>query len=127
MLIAEKPALRAIALAKHDVSDRLETRAAPCVEEGIDLCPSVEHDRYPVLLEYTIRFCHRWFEPGVIGIVLNRAPCAVPIVHQVRWIGEDEIDAVVRHLSHDFDAVAMKDLVSEVALLCGCCGRGCHL
>ena len=36
MLIAKEPALRAIGLAKHDVSDRLKTRLFPRLEERID-------------------------------------------------------------------------------------------
>ena len=94
MLIAEEPALRAITFTKHDVSDRLETPAAPCLEERIDLRPSVEHHGYPVLLQYAIRFCHRRLQPGAIGIILDRAPCAVAVVHEIWRIGEDEIDAV---------------------------------
>ena len=38
-----------------------------------------------------------------------------------------KFDGVRRDLSHHIDAVAVKDLVGEGALLCGCCGRGCHL
>src|SRR5260370_20495236 len=114
MLIAEEPALRAIALAKYDVSDRLETCAAPRFEERIDLRPSVEHDCDAVLLEYAVRFLHRGLEPALIDIVLNRASTAVAIVHQIRWIGEDEIDTVGRHLTHHLNAVTMKDQVGEI-------------
>src|SRR5580658_10772343 len=35
MLIAEKPALRAVGLAEHDVSDRPKARVFPCREEDI--------------------------------------------------------------------------------------------
>src|SRR6202789_1767793 len=127
MLIAEEPGLRAVALAKHDVSDRLKTRATPCFEERIDLGPSVEHHGDAVLLEHAIRFGHRRLKPAFVGIVLNRAPCAVAIVHQIGWIGEDEIYAVSGHLPRHFDAVSMKDLVGEAILPCGCYARGCHL
>jgi len=120
MLIAEEPALRTITLSKHNVSDRLKPCAAPRLEERIDLRPSVEHHGYAILLQYPIRFCHRRLQPGVIGIVLNRAPIAVAVVHQIRWIGEDEIYAARGHLMHHFDAIAVKDLVGEAALLCGC-------
>src|ERR1700744_1468664 len=126
MLIAEEPALRAIALAKHDVSDRLKTRAAPGFKERIDLRPSVEHNGHAILLQYPIRFCHCGLEPDLIDIVLNHASTAVAIVHQIRRIGEDEIDGVSRHLLHDIDAVAVKDLVGESALLCRY-GGDCHL
>jgi len=54
------------------------------------------------------------------SIVLNGASIAVAVVHQIRRIGEDEIDAIRRHLAHHFDAVAVKDLVGEAALLCDC-------
>ena len=113
MLIAEEPDLGAIGLAKHDVSDRLETCAAPCVKEGIDLRPSVEHHCYPVLLQYSVRFCHRRLEPALINIVLNRAAGAVAIVREVWRIGEDEIDAVRGYLPHHVDAVAMKNPLGE--------------
>ena len=42
-------------------------------------------------------------------------------------VGEDDIDAVGRHLLHDIDAVAVKDLFGESALLRGCYGGDCHL
>src|SRR5260370_27513273 len=127
MLIAEEPALRAIALAKYDVSDRLETCAAPRFEERVDLRPSVEHDCDAVLLEYAVRFLHRGLEPALIDIVLNRPSTAVTVVHEIGRISEDEIYAIRGHLTHHFDAVAMKDLVGEVTLLSGYYGRGCHL
>ena len=65
------------------------------------------------------RFCfrtryasaHRRFEPIGIGVILNAAPAAVAVVHQIRRVGEDEIDAVCRHLAHGLDAVALKDRV----------------
>jgi hypothetical protein len=102
MLIAEEPALRAIALAKNDVSDGLKTCIAPCFEERIDLGLSVEHDGDAILLEYAVRLGHRRFKPALVDVVLNRASTSVAIV-------------------------AMKDLVGEVVLLCGCYVRGCHL
>jgi hypothetical protein len=127
MLIAEEPALRAIALAKNDVSDGLKTCIAPCFEERIDLGLSVEHDGDAILLEYAVRLGHRRFKPALVDVVLNRASTSVAIVHEIGQIGKDEIDAVRGHLTHHFDAVAMKDLVGEVVLLCGCYVRGCHL
>jgi hypothetical protein len=75
----EEPRLRAIGLAKHDVSDRPETRIFPCVEESIDLRPAVEHDRYPVLPQHSVRFPHRGFEPVRLRIVLNGASAAVEV------------------------------------------------
>src|SRR5271170_4523289 len=44
MLIAEKPALRTVGLAEHDVSDRLKARFFPCREKGIDFRPAIEHN-----------------------------------------------------------------------------------
>ena len=36
-------------------------------------------------------------------------------------------DFKTEYFQEYFDAVAMKNLVGEAALLCGCYGRGCHL
>ncbi len=123
MLIAEEPALRAIALAKDDVTDWLKTCAALCFEERVHPGPAVEHDSDSVLLQHAIGFQHRRLEPVVIGIILNRASTAIAVVYEIGRIGEDESDAVCGHMVHDFDAVPMKDLVGEAALLCCCCVR----
>jgi len=113
VLIAEEPRLRAVRLAKYDVSHRLKTRFFPGCEELIHFRPAVEHDGYTVHLEHPVRFPHRGSEPVGVRIVLDRAAIAVAVVHQVRRVGEDEVDAVGRHLVHRLDAVAMKDLVGE--------------
>jgi hypothetical protein len=115
--IAEKPRLRAIRLAKHDVSDRLKARVFPCVEEYINLRPGVEHDGYAVHLEYPVRFPHRGLQPVGLRIVLDGASIAVAVIHQIRRVGEDEVCAVRRHLAHHLDAVAVKDRVDGKFLL----------
>jgi hypothetical protein len=107
MLIAEKPALRTVGLAEHDVSDRLKIRFFPRREEGIDLRPAIEHNGHAIHLEYPVRFTHRGLEPVGVDVVLDAATAAVSVIHQIRRIGEDEIDAVCRHLAHDLDAIAL--------------------
>jgi len=88
MLIPKEPALRAITLTKHDVSDRLKTRVAPRFEECIDLRPSVEAEHQAVLLEDAKCFRHRWLQPVCIDVVLNGAPLTVVVVHEIRRIFE---------------------------------------
>jgi len=119
MLIAKEARLRCVGLAKHQVSDRLETRAAPRFKERIDPGPTVEHDGHAILFKHPICFRHRRLEPVCIFIVLNGASIAVAIVHQIRRIGEDEIDTCLWHLTHDFDAISMRDGVDELARLNG--------
>jgi hypothetical protein len=51
MLILQKPALRAVRLAKDNMTYRLKTCAAPRFEECIDLRPPLEHDSDAVLLQ----------------------------------------------------------------------------
>jgi hypothetical protein len=70
------------------------------------------------LLEDAIGFPHRGFEPRGICIILDSAVRAVTVVHQVRWIGENEIGTLVSHLTHNLDAIAVNDLVREAAVLC---------
>jgi hypothetical protein len=78
MLILEEPALRAIALAKHDVSDRLKTRTTPRFEERIDLRPSVKHNRNAVLFQirdkgkYTLT--RKRFQAGSVRLRTDRGP-----------------------------------------------------
>lgn len=127
MPIAEEPALRAICLAENDVSDRLKTRLFPCLEESIDLRPAVEHDGYAILLQYPVCFVHSGLEPVGFRVVLDSASIAVTVVHQIRGVGEDEIDAVCSHLTHDLDAVALRDAVDEPILNCSLCLHGLDL
>jgi len=94
MAIAEEAALRAIGLAKYDVSDRLKTRLLPRLKESIDLRPAVEYDRYAILLQYAVRFFHSRLEPVGFRVVLDGAAIAVAVVHQIRRIGQNEIDAI---------------------------------
>src|SRR6202034_3295181 len=121
MLIAEKPALRAVGLAEHDVSDRLKTRLFPRREEGIDLRPAIEHNGHAIHLEYPVRFAHRGLEPVGVDVVLDAATATVSVVHQIRGIGENEIDAVCWYLAHDLDAIALRDAVDVPILNCSLC------
>ncbi len=90
----------------------------PGFKEGIDPRPSVEHDGNTILLEDAISFPHRGFEPRGTCIILDSAVRTVTIVHQVRWIGENEIGTLGSHLPHNLDAIAVEDLVREAARLC---------
>src|ERR1700722_17452206 len=74
-----------------------------------------------ILLEDAIRFPHGWLEPVCLRIILNTASAAVVVVHQIWRIGEDEIDAVRRHLPHDVNAVALHDGIDELFLSCSLC------
>ena len=121
MLIAEKPALRAVGLAEHDVSDRLKARVFPCREESIDFRPAIEHNGRAIHLEYPVRFMHRGLEPVGVDVVPDASTAPVSVIHQIRWIGENEIDAVCRHLAHDLDAIALHDAIDEPILNCGLC------
>ena len=103
------------------MSDRIESCFAPCCKEFIDSAPSVEHHCDPILLENSVGFSHRWYQPIAIRVILDRAASAILVVHQVRRIGEYEIDAVCWHLAHDMNAVPMRNAVDEPVLNCRLC------
>jgi hypothetical protein len=63
-------------------------------------------------------FSHRRFEPRSTCIILDSAVRTVTVVHQVRWIGENEIGTLGSHLTHNLDAIAVNNLVREAAALC---------
>jgi len=80
-------------------SPRSQQIRAYMEQNGIQghLRPAVEHDGHAILLQHAIGFFHRRLEPGVIGIVLNGTSITVAVIHQIRRIGQDEIDAIRGH------------------------------
>ena len=72
---------------------------------------------YPILLQDSIRLFHCRLEPSCIGVILDAAPAAVAVIHQIRWIGEDEIDAAGGHFAHHLDAIALRNRVDELVLI----------
>src|ERR1039457_4732736 len=109
------------------MSNRIESCFAPCCKEFIDSAPSVEHHSDPILLENSVGFSHCGYQPIAIRVILNGATCAVLVVHQIRWIGEYEIDAVCWHLAHDLNAISMRNGVDEPVLNCSLCLHGFDL
>ena len=63
MLISEKSRLRAVLLAKHQVSDDTESCLTPCPEELICVCPAVERDHETTFAQNSIRFRESGLEP----------------------------------------------------------------
>lgn len=125
MVIAEKATLRAIGLAEDDVPDRLKTRALPCCEELVYLRPAVEAEHQAVLPENSIGLRHRGLQPVAVHVVLNSAAIAISVVHQIRWVSQNEIEAVGSHLLHRLDAVGVEDLVAADLVCLDCEGHRC--
>src|SRR5271156_1138099 len=92
---------------------RLKARPKPCLEKLIYFGPAVEHDGDAILLKDSICLRHRGLEPVCIRVVLDGASRAVAVVHEIWWIGQNEVYRVGWHLAHDLYAVAMKDAVDE--------------
>ena len=93
-----------------------ESCAAPRIEEMVGARPAVETYHQAVLLQDTICFGHRGFEPVIIPVILESAARTVAIIYQIRRVGEDEIDALGGHLLHDLDAIALDDAVGNLCL-----------
>src|ERR1039458_9289358 len=115
MLVAEVPRLRGIALAEHDVSDDVEPGFAPGGHERIHFVPTIERHAQAVGPEHAVHLPESRFQPGVVVVIRYAAAGAVAVVHKVRRIGKDEIDARPWHGAHDIDAVTAGYAVQHTA------------
>lgn len=114
MLIAEIPRLRGIVFAEDDVPYDIEPGFAPRGHERVHLVPAVERNTQAVGPEHAVHLPERRFQPGIIVIIRHPAAGAVAVVHEVRWIGEDEIYTRPGHATHYVDAVAAGDVVMKL-------------
>ena len=127
MLLAKETFLRYVSLGKYHVADGVKPSLAPCVNELLGARPSVEAKHDVVSFENAISLFHCRPEPKTISrVIAECASCAVTKTDEVRWISEDEIDALGRHLREDVDTVAVNHLVEKAILLHEHCGRGVH-
>src|SRR5579872_53567 len=97
MLIAEIPRLRGIALAKDDMPDDIEPGFAPRAHERINLVPAVKRNTQAIGPEHTVHLPECRLQPSIIVVVRDPSAGAVAVIHEVRRIGEDEIDTRPRH------------------------------
>ena len=94
--------------------DNAEARRAPRGHEEIDFVPAVEADAEAFVFQDAIHFCKGRLEPAIIVVVGDTAAGAVAIVHEIRRIGQNEIDAVGWESTHEADAIAQQDGVDGI-------------
>src|ERR1017187_9832750 len=112
MPVAEETRGRAVAFAEDDVADNREACGFPSVHEQVDLVRAVERNAQAVGPQHAVHLAEGRFKPrAVVAVIRPAAAGAVAVVHQVRRISKDEIDARPRKAAHDLDAVAVDDAV----------------
>lgn len=122
MMRAQESAPRLVALVPDDVSHNAEVGLGPRAEEGGATPPSVERHAERVGLEYSIDIDERPENALGVAVIGNRAPTAIAIPNEVRWVGNHEIDTVARKRLQDLRAVSVDDLVRDEPVGCslGC-------
>jgi hypothetical protein len=91
----------------------VEFRLTPRSDELVGTIASVKTDAESVLAKHAEDFGEGGLEPRVVVIVRDGATVVRRVVHEIRRIGKDEIDAGTAKFPHDLDAVALKDSVVE--------------
>ena len=90
-----------------EVADWMEPDFKPGLEELVGAVPAIETDAVAIRFEHPFDFGEGRLEPFARGVVLDLPPITGAVVHQVRWISEDEIYALGRGVLEDVDAVAV--------------------
>lgn len=111
--VGEEADGRRVRLVRDDVAHRREVRIAPCVYEQIDLVPAVEAEEEGVVFQSAVDGGGGGFKPAVIAVARNGPPLALPIVDEIRWIGDGEIGEACGLAGENPGAIAVDEMIAR--------------
>lgn len=109
MLVTEQSNRGTVALAKDEVAGEREARRPPGGNEDVGFVPAVKADAECSVFEKAEHLGESGREPCVVVVVDDAAAVARAIVHEIRRIGENEVDAFGLEAAHQRDAVAVQN------------------
>ncbi len=78
------------------MTDRPESRLAPCAEKLVYAVPAIKADAKAARLQNPVQVRKRGKKFRAAAVIFDGAPAPVAVVHKVGRIGDDKINGLVR-------------------------------
>src|ERR1043165_9014354 len=96
-----------------EMADGPKAALLPCAHEALDPAPAVKAGTESIGFQNSVNFAEGWQKPTVVVVVGAPPSVARDVVHEIWWVGESKINAVVRDRTQNCDAITLSDAIQK--------------